>query len=299
MLDLRDIPVFIQTAEAGSFSAAANRLHLTRSAVAKTIARMEQRLGVRLFHRTTRSQSLTEEGILFHERCLRALQEIRAGEAMLESGRKEIRGRLRIALPVVLGRTCIAPILMRLLAEHTGLELDISFSDLLVDFLEDGFDLAVRNGALRDDSDVMSRVIARQRMTVCASPAYLDARGEPQTLEEIDRHETIVYARNGVKRSWLFPTPDMPGRSLVPRARLQLDDLEAIADAACAGFGLAWMPCWLVRDRIADGRLRQILLSTQGFAFPSHVIWPKSPIMLPRTRLVIDRLATELPLAMG
>lgn len=299
MLDLRDIPVFIQTAESGSFSAAATRLHLTRSAVAKTIARMEQRLGVRLFHRTTRSQSLTEEGILFHERCLKALEEIRAGEAMLESGRKEIRGRLRISLPVVLGRTCIAPILTPLLAEHPGLELDLAFSDRLVDFLEDGFDLAVRNGALRDDSDVMSRVIARQRMIVCASPAYLDAHGEPQTLEDIDRHETIIYARSGIKRSWLFPTPDMPARSVVPRARLQLDDLEAIADAACAGGGLAWMPCWLVRDRIAEGRLRQVLPSTQGFAFPSHVVWPKSPVMLPRTRLVIDRLAAELPHAMG
>lgn len=146
MEQLKGISIFVETVEAGGFSAAADRLHLTRSAVGKTIARLEQRLGVRLFNRTTRMQSLTEEGRFFYERCLRAVEEIRLGEAMLESGRHSVRGRLRISMPVLFGRLCIAPILENLLDEHPELELDLSFNDRIVDLLEDGFDLVIRNG---------------------------------------------------------------------------------------------------------------------------------------------------------
>jgi len=164
MEQLKGISIFVEAVEAGGFSAAAERLHLTRSAVGKTIARLEQRLGVRLFNRTTRMQSLTEEGRFFYERCLRAVEEIRLGEAMLESGRRDVRGRLRISMPVLFGRHCIAPILASLLDEHPDLEIDLSFNDRVVDLLEDGFDLAIRNGPLKDNPDLMARAIARQRM---------------------------------------------------------------------------------------------------------------------------------------
>jgi DNA-binding transcriptional LysR family regulator len=299
MESLRDIPTFIEVADAGSFSGASLRLNVTRSAVAKSIARLEQRLGARLFHRTTRSLSLTQDGALFHDRCLRALEEIRAGEAMLESGRTEIRGRMRISMPVVLGRKCVAPILTRLLSDNPGLELDLSFSDRIVDLLEDGIDLAIRSGVLRDDSDMMSRVVARQRMTVCAAPDYLERRGEPQTLDDLQHHDAILYSRNDRTLAWRFPTPSQPERSIIPKARLRLDDLEAIVDAAVAGMGLAWLPCWLIRDQVAAGRLVALMDSTPRMAFFCHAVWPKSPIMLPKTRLVIDRLAAELPLSMG
>ena len=192
MEQLKGISIFVQTAEAGGFSAAAERLHLTRSAVSKTIARLEQRLGVRLFNRTTRTQSLTDEGRFFYERCLRAIEEIRIGEAQLESGRREVRGRLRVSMPVLFGRQCAAPILTRLLDDHPDLELDFSFSDRIVDLLEDGFDLAVRNGPLKDNPDLMARAIAGQSMTVCASPAYLEKYGAPQTLEELAPQQAIV-----------------------------------------------------------------------------------------------------------
>lgn len=128
---LAGLPVFIEAVEAQGFSAAAARLNLSRSAVGKSVARLEDRLGVRLFHRTTRSQSLTEDGQAFYEHCLRALAEIRAGEAMLESGRLEVAGRLRVSMPVLFGRRCVAPILAGLAGKHPKLELDLSFSDRL------------------------------------------------------------------------------------------------------------------------------------------------------------------------
>lgn len=130
---LSGISVLVSVVEAGSFALAANRLHLSRSAVGKTIARLEQRLGVRLFHRTTRSLNLTDDGALFYERCLRALEEIRVAENLLESGKRQVSGRLRVSMPVLIGRLCIAPVLTALAREHPGLELDLSFSDRVVD----------------------------------------------------------------------------------------------------------------------------------------------------------------------
>jgi DNA-binding transcriptional LysR family regulator len=160
---LNGVSVFVEAVEAGGFSAAALRLNLSRSAVGKTIARLEGRLGVRLFHRTTRSQSLTDDGQAFYERCLRALEEIRAGEAMLESGQQEATGRLRVSMPVQFGRRCVAPILSHLAEKHPRLELDLNFSDRLVDLLEDGFDLAIRTGPLDQSAGLMTRRIAYHR----------------------------------------------------------------------------------------------------------------------------------------
>ena len=182
---LTGVSVFVEAVEAGGFSAAAARLNLSRSAVGKTIARLEMRLGARLFHRTTRNQNLTEDGQAFYERCMRALDEIRMGEAMLDSGRREIAGRLRVSMPVLFGRRCVAPVLTELARQHPKLELDLDFSDRRVDLLEDGFDLAVRNGALGEGAGLMARRISYQRMTVCAAPAYLGARGSPRTPEEL------------------------------------------------------------------------------------------------------------------
>lgn len=295
MEQLNGIPVFVEAVEAGGFSAAAKKLNLTRSAVGKTIARLEERLGVRLFHRTTRSQSLTEEGRFFYERCLRAVEEIRLGEALLESGRREVRGKLRVTMPVIFGRQCAAPILIGLLEKHPGLELDLSFSDRVADLLEDGFDLAVRNGPLKDEADTMTRRLATQRLTVCASPAYLEKHGEPLSLDELPEHEGIIYGKRDNHRTWVFPTPDDPWRTVLPRSRLRLDDLDAIRDAACDGVGLAWLPCWMVRDHMAAGRLRQVLKNVTPVVFDTHAVWPKSPVMLPKVRLAIDTLARELP----
>jgi DNA-binding transcriptional LysR family regulator len=295
MEHLKDIAVYVETVEAGGFSAAAKRLNLTRSAVAKTVARLEERLKVRLFHRTTRSQSITEEGRFFYERCQRAVAEIRAGEAELESGRREVRGKLRVTMPVIFGRQCVAPLLIGLLDKHPGLELDLSFSDRVADLRADGLDLAVRNGRLKDDSETMARRIAFQRLTVCAAPAYLEKHGEPSDLEDLPKHEGIVYGKRDSHDTWVFPSPDDPWRVVLPRSRLRLDDLESIRDAACAGLGLAWLPCWMIRNDVAAGRLRQVLTSVPSVTFETHAVWPRSPAMLPRVRLAIDTLVTELP----
>lgn len=292
---LNGIGVFVATVDAGGFSAAAARLNLSRSAVGKTVARLEARLGVRLFHRTTRSQVLTDDGQIFYERCLRALEEMRVGEALLESGRKEAVGRLRVSMPVLFGRRCVAPVLARLARDHPRLELDLSFSDRLVDVVEDGFDLVIRNGTTGGGSGLMTRRIALERMTVCAAPDYLRSAGTPLTPADIADHQAITYGRGGRIRSWLFPRDTAAPVEITPPSRLRFDDLAAIADAAEDGFGLAWLPCWLIRDQIRAGRLVPVLADHQRLVFEIHALWPQTPHLPLRVRLAIDALAKALP----
>jgi DNA-binding transcriptional LysR family regulator len=294
---LTGVGIFVETVEAGGFSAAAARLNLSRSAVGKSVARLEQRLGARLFHRTTRSQSLTEDGQAFYERCLRALDELRAGEAALDSGRREAAGRLRVSMPVLFGRHCVAPILTRLAQKCPKLELSLSFSDRVVDLIEDGFDLAIRNGALADGPGLMARRIAHQRMAVCAAPAYLAARGAPGAIEDLRAHDCIAYfhAQSGRKGVWMFPREGQTPIEIAPDSRLRFDDLEATADAGAAGFGLVWLPCWLIRERLRSGELVRVLDDIPGFVFDVHAVWPRTPHLPLRVRLAIDALAAELP----
>ncbi|QEN90685.1 LysR family transcriptional regulator [Labrys sp. KNU-23] len=291
---LTGVSVFVEAAEAGGFAAAAQRLNLSRSAVGKSIARLEERLGARLFHRTTRSQALTEDGQVFYERCLRALAEIRDGEAMLDSGRRDVSGRLRVTMPALFGRACVAPLLLKLAAQHPALELELNFNDRRVDLIEEGYDLAIRNGALESDMNLITRRVAQQRMTVCAAPAYLREHGAPLTLAALADHQAILYGRSGQPRSWLFPVMGGPSVEIMPRSRFIFDALDAVADAAVAGAGLAWMPCWLVADRVRRGELIRVLTEHPGLVFDVHALWPRSPLQPLRVRAAIDILVANL-----
>ena len=290
-----DLPVFVAAVEAGGFAAAAAKLNLTRSAVGRTVARLERRLGVRLFHRTTRTLVLTDDGQAFFEHCRRALDEVHAATAQLESGRREVVGHLRVSVPVLFGRMRVAPILIGLLDTHPKLAIDLNFNDRLVDVVEDGFDLVVRNGPLQDWPGLAARRVARQRMGICASPAYLAAAGIPATLADLPRHRAVLYGRPGRVRSWLFPRAGAAPEEIVPPSRMRFDDLGTIRDAAVAGHGLAWLPCWLIRDDVAAGRLAMVLPHLPAHVFESHVLWPQTPHLPLRVRIAIDALAAGLP----
>lgn len=291
---LNGLDLFASVVEAGSFAQAAERLHLTRSAVGKGIARLEQRLGVQLFHRTTRSQSLTEEGALFHRHCLRALEEVRLGEAALASNKLTLNGSLKVSMPVLFGQLCVAPLLLELAQAHPGLALSLSFSDRKVDLVEEGLDLVIRNGEPPDSLDLAARRLGEHGMTLCAAPSYLVERGEPMTLADLAEHEGIAYLRQGRVLAWQWQL-DGQWQSVRPTGRLQLDDLHAITQAAIAGFGLAWLPTWLARPHLERGELREVLGSLKGRRYPINALWPHSPHLPLKIRMAIDWLASRLP----
>lgn len=296
---LDGIAVFVQAAEAGSFALAGERLHLSRSAVGKAIARLEQRLGSRLFHRTTRRQRLTEDGQAFYERCVRALAELETAAAALDRGRAEPSGHLRVTMPVLFGRHCVAPALLALARAHPRLNLELSFSDRVTDLVDEGFDLAVRIGRLPDSGSLAARRLGTQRMAICAAPAYLAQHGRPRSADELATHSAIVYARGGHELPWQLRDAD--GRTLEPRlhSRLRLDDVQAIADAAIAGAGLAWLPCWLLARHLRTGELEVVLDCERVLATDIYAVWPQTQYLPAKTRAAIDALAAQVPALMG
>ena len=296
---LKDIPVFVAAVEAGSFAQAAVRLHLSRSAVGKSIARLEERLGVRLFQRTTRSQRLTDNGALFYERCLRALEEIRGAESQLETGKHQVNGRLRVAVPVLFGRQCVAPLLIELTQEHPGLELEMSFSDRVVDLVEEGFDMAVRNGTLQDSSLLVARRLGEHRMVLCAAPDYLMKNGQPENVADLPHHTAINYLRSGRVLPWQLMDSEGRSHTFTPRSSLNMDDLQAICDAALAGHGIAWLPCWMVSKDIHEGKLVPLLKQAPDVRFDVHAVWQQTPHLPLRVRIAVDTLASRLPSVMS
>lgn len=292
---LTSMAVFVKAVDLGSFAAAAAALDLSGPMVGKHVRFLEERMGVRLLNRTTRRQSLTEFGRAYYDRCRLVLAEADAAEALAADQLTRPCGRLRVAMPVLFGRHCVSPVLLELARQHSGLELDLSLNDRLVDLAEGGFDLAIRTGDLADSAGLIARRVARQRMIVCASPAYLSEFGEPRQIDDLKGHQAIVYRRSGRIPPWRFPGIDGASSEILPANRLRMDDLAAIADAAAAGLGLAWLPSWLVHGQIQSGSLVWILRDEAQHLYDVHALWPQTPYMPMRTRLAIDALAADLP----
>lgn len=291
---LNGISAFVRAAEAASFAIAAEQMGLSRSAVGKAVARLEERLGVQLFHRTTRSIGLTDEGALFYERCSGALAEISAAEQSVDATQRQPIGCVRISVPVLLGRHCIAPVLIDLLKSHPHLEIDVAFTDRPVDLLEDGFDLVVRTGALADEADLKARRLGAQAMVLCASPSYLQQRGTPAKLEDLALHEALAYGKGNRVVPWRF-TDKGRQHEVKVKGRIRLDDLESIVDAATGGSGLAWLPSWLIANQLQSGRLMEVLPGLRGPGYDVFAVWPLGRFLPTRVRVVIDELVAKVP----
>ncbi|AIB40570.1 LysR family transcriptional regulator [Pseudomonas fluorescens] len=276
------VELFLQIVESGNLTEAAERLNLTRSAVGKGLARLEARLGTCLLQRSTRRQRLTEDGQAYYEHCLRALAELEAAESVLESGRQQPRGRLRVSVPLAFGHHYAAPALWALLDRYPELEIDICFSDRMIDLVQEGFDMAVRIGPLPDTDRLSARRLGQQVMGLAASPAYLQRKGAIGSIEDLAAHRGIAYRSNTAQRSRLA-------------SPLIVDDLQAVADAAIAGVGLAWLPSWLIAHYALRGQLQAVLPSYREQPAPIHVIWPTAAHMPAKTRCAIDALVAATP----
>ena len=297
---LESMAVFVRAVDLGSFAAAAVALDLSGPMVGKHVRFLEERLGVRLLNRTTRRQSLTDFGRAYYERCRVVLAEADAADALAADQFSEPRGKLRVTMPAHFGRHCVTPILLRLARQYPMLELDLSLSDRFADLAEDGFDLAIRTGALDDKAGMIARRVARQGMVVCAAPSYLQRHAEPRRIEDLADHQAIVYRRLGqVGQPWLFVREGQAAQELIPAGRLRLDDLDAIADAATEGMGLAWLPYWLVRERIQAGALVALLPDQPRYLYDCHALWLQTPHLPLKVRLAVDALAAALPKSMA
>jgi len=293
---IKGIDVFVATADAGSFTTAAERLNLTASAVGKAVARLEGRLGKRLFDRSTRRLALTDAGSAFYRICVRVLDELEAAEKLLSAEVPEPAGRLRIDLPVTFGQHQVMPLILQFSQRHPAVQAHISFTDRFVDILDEGIDLAVRIGG----PDVWPASLGHahlgtEELVFCAAPSYLARQGTPATPDDLARHDLVMYGRaEGSASPWLVPLDDGRVERRMADARLVVGNGEAQLAAVVAGAGIAQMATWLAGERLRSGQLVQVLPdhSTDGLAL--HLVWPRSKRLLPKVDGLIAHLARHL-----
>ncbi|HEY9319492.1 DNA-binding transcriptional LysR family regulator [Achromobacter deleyi] len=286
---LSGIATFVVSAQSVSFTEAAERLGISKSAVGKSIARLEERLGVKLFHRTTRKLTLSADGQAYFAACSAALNEITAAEAALTSGGKNPSGRLRIDMPVAFGRKVMLPILLKIGRKYPALEFTLTFTDRLVDPIEEGIDLAIRFGDPKDSTGLVARRLTAQRWAICASPTYLRQNPPPQHLDEVQNHHGIVGYRSGQPLSWRVNIHGVPSR-FVPPPTHQIDDGIAIIDAAIAGLGLCQMPLSLLQEHLDAGSLVTVLDDCTQDLIEVYAVWPAASHLRPKIRYVVDEL---------
>lgn len=283
------VTVFVAVARAGSFTKAADKLGLTKSAVGKGIARLEERLGFKLLHRTTRLTRMTADGEAYLAACVAAIDEITAVQTALSSHNQVLSGRLHIDMPVAFGRRVLLPVLMDIVRPHPDIHLTLTFTDATSDLLRDDVDLAIRFGGLEDSGHLVARRLVVQQRVICASPGYLREHGTPATLADVGDHRCVVGTLNGPPLVW-FVREGHAETKFTPPATHQLSDGEAMVDAAVAGLGIVQLPLSMVREHLQSGRLEEVLPAWAGHGVEVHAVWPHRGQLSPRLRYVVDKL---------
>ncbi len=291
MTSLQLIAAFASAARHASFAGAARELGLSPSAVAKSIARLEVELGVRLFHRTTRRVSLSPDGQDLYARCRRILEEVESLEADARGAGTEVRGTLRIDLPVTYGRQVVLPVITSLMAHHPALLVDARFSDRFTDIVQEGLDAAVRIGPPAD-SRLVARRFDRQRLGTFASPRYLAGRRRPGAPADLAKHTCLLFRMptSGRDRPWAFRV-DGRDVSFVPESGVRLGDGEALVRAAADGAGIIQVPGYMAQDAVREGGLVEVLQRHRPAPLPISLVYPSRRHVPPRVRALGDALA--------
>ncbi len=290
MDDLGAMAVFAKVVDAGSFSAAAQQLGISKSAASKQVSRLEDGLGARLLNRTTRRLSLTETGRLVHRHCLAMLEEARQAREAASRTQSEPRGRLRLSAPMTFGTMYLGPILADFLVRFPELEVDLSLSDRFVDLVDEGFDVALRIGDL-PDSSLISRQLAENKMFLVAAPAYLDRHGTPDNPADLKNHNFLRYSLADNPSALRIRTPDGVVTVEV-HGDLVANNGQVMCEAAIAGLGISVVPDFMVGNAIRDGRLKMLLPGCQpARASAIHLVYPHRRHLEPKVRVFIDFIA--------
>lgn len=287
MTNLGDLEIFTRVVASSSMSEAARELGLQTPIISKRVKRLEERLGARLFHRTTRQISLTEAGEGFHERVLAALAGLEEAEAFLAGRSSAVTGRLRVSAPTSFGRMHIAPYLTRFFSLYPDDELQLTLTDAFQDLVAEGFDLAIRIGEL-PSSSLVARKLAAVRRILCATPDYIERHGAPSTIEDLERHVCIPAHNNAY---WHLSGPNGPV-ALRPVGPLSTNSSEVVREAVLSGLGIAFRSTWDVGPDLRAGRLVQVLPEWEGSSDVGlYAVYPSRQHLPAKVRAFIDFLA--------
>jgi len=289
MSQFEEIQAFINIVEAGSITAAAERLGVAKSAVSRRLSELERRLGVELFHRTTRKMALTDTGEGFYQRSVRIMADLDEAESAVSQAHQELRGELRVAAPQSFGVMHLGPAINDFQNLHPAIRFDIDFNDRQIDLIQEGFDVGIRIAEL-EDSSLIARKLATNSIVVCASPDYLDKHGIPTAPEELVDHHCLTYSYLSKPRQWNFI--DMLGQVQTIRvgSRLQSNSGNYLREAAIAGLGILRLPTFIAYQAIQG---KQIVPILQDYEIPSvnaYAIYPPTRHLSQRVRTFIDFL---------
>lgn len=292
MDSIHSLLTFVRAAETRSFTLAGRQLGLSPSAAGKAVARLEERLGVRLLHRSTRTITLTAEGARFLERCRRILCEIEAAELEIAATQAAPRGRLKVSLP--LAGMLMMPAITAFMRSWPEIELDLDFSDRLVDIIDEGFDAVVRAGGLRD-SRLMSRTLGAFRLVLVGAPAYFTRRGTPLEPEDLLVHACLHhrFATSGKLERWPLQRGRKDMDLELPETAV-VNTIEPLIHLAEQGLGIACLPDFALRRQLAEGNLVKVLDDFTHHSGPFRLLWPESRGVSPKLRVFIDHMAEHL-----
>jgi DNA-binding transcriptional LysR family regulator len=290
MNSLADIAVFVRVVELGSFTRAADALELSKAAVSKQVSRLEQRLGARLLHRTTRRLTLTEAGAALHRRSAGALAELGEAEREVAQLTGAPRGLLRVTAPVYFGSVSLAPHLKDFRARYPDITLEIDLDDRRVDLVKERFDVAVRISEMTDSS-LIARRLAPCPLLVVGSPAYFRRQGVPRVPADLRAHNALTYSLARQPNEWRLRPRRSRWVGVTVTSTLRCNNDFVLKQAALDGLGLGMFPSFFVERELADGRLQQVLADCETSAASINAVYATRRQLLPKVRAFLDFLA--------
>ena len=284
---LDGLKTVIAVVETGSFTAAAERLGLSKALVSKYMGEVEHKLGVRLFNRSTRKLALTEAGQRYYERALPLLEEFSELEDNVIGENSHPQGLLRISMPVTFGEMALAPLLPEFLRRYPDLNVDMQLTDRKIDMLEEGVDVVIRIGGV-DDSNLIARQITTLPLLLVASPAYLKKNGRPKVPADIAKHHCIVDSNFRVGKQWPMISPAGKTQSVEVQSRVAVNNPRAVKSIAVAGGGIGLIPHFIVDDALRHGDLERVLADYKTLEFGLFAIYPHRRYLSKKVRCFID-----------
>lgn len=289
MESLDGIPVFAKVVETGGFTAAARELGLSKSAVSKQVARLEERLGARLLNRTTRRMSPTEVGRAFYERCRRIVDEIEDAEGAVMALQDQPRGTLRVNGPMSFGVRHLAPAIAAFMSAYPDLRVELELNDRMVDVVDEGYDVTIRIARL-PDSALVARKLAPMRPVVCAAPSYWEAHGMPDTPDDLRRHNCLLYAYLMSGTDWRFVGPNGVEFEVPVSGSIRANNGDALAAAGVAGLGVLRSPSFIVWEYLRSGQLVAVLPEYGEPGTSIYAVYPHSRHLSTKVRVFVDFL---------
>lgn len=290
---LTEMEAFATVVDQGGFTDAARKMGISKSAVSKHVSSLEARLGARLLNRTTRRVSPTEIGLAYFDRASHVLAAASEADAIAASLQGAPRGELRVSAPQSFGVIKLAPLVADFLAAHEEVAVHMTLDDRFVELISEGFDIAIRIGAL-EDSTLKARKIGEARLHLIASPGYLERRGRPQSVDDLAEHQLLHYSYQASGRSWRLRAPNGSERVVRASGGLTVNNGEALLVAAERGAGVALLPDFIAEASLAAGRVEEILPDATPEPIGVWAVTPPGRFMQPKTRVFIDFLAEAL-----